>query len=429
MANNIYIGNRYVPIFADPVEWDNLREYEALTIVTYNGTAYTSRKRVPVGTALSNTEYWVVTGNYNAQVEQYRQEVVGVQNNLKDLSDSIDSRFTGVGNRIDGVVSDIDIINNGTVVCIGDSYLAGWTPDGTTLSWGEFLCNFLGKTMNTDCFKYYQGGAGFNTTNEGNNFGTLLEKASNDSRFDNSDVGLIVVLGGANEPATGITTAVNTFMTNAKTYFPNAKVYYGYGSSFVTTQPYHVMRTISQYENALNGGYYMGNLTKLFAPFSNLYYNDDYRHPSEAGQKMLAKLITQCIYGCGVSSVNGESRNVGTNMIEYISNDMWCTYSWNVMNISVPASSHLSNGATLLTTINKTNSYMHKSDANFYQYSVEGLIHSDRYRKATFRLLFKPDGIDVFDIVLNDGGTNYLTHDVNSISISPFKYMLPVDLI
>ena len=76
MANNIYIGNRYVPVFANPVEWDNLREYEPLTIVTYNGTAYTSKQTVPVGTALNNTDYWVVTGNYNAQVEAYRREVL-----------------------------------------------------------------------------------------------------------------------------------------------------------------------------------------------------------------------------------------------------------------------------------------------------------------------------------------------------------------
>lgn len=44
MANNIYIGNRYVPVFANPVEWDNLREYEPLTIVTYQGTSYTSKR-------------------------------------------------------------------------------------------------------------------------------------------------------------------------------------------------------------------------------------------------------------------------------------------------------------------------------------------------------------------------------------------------
>lgn len=86
--NNIYIGNRYVPIFANPVEWDNLREYEPLTIVTYYGTSYTSKKTVPVGTALDNTEYWAVTGNYNQQVEAYRQQVAEMSLTKQDKEDN-----------------------------------------------------------------------------------------------------------------------------------------------------------------------------------------------------------------------------------------------------------------------------------------------------------------------------------------------------
>lgn len=103
MANNIYIGNRYVPIFANPVEWDNLREYEALTIVTYQGTAYTSRKTVPVGTALSNTEYWVVTGNYNAQVEMYRRELDKIKGAYYVLS--------GIGGICDGSTDNTGVFN------------------------------------------------------------------------------------------------------------------------------------------------------------------------------------------------------------------------------------------------------------------------------------------------------------------------------
>lgn len=87
--NNVYIGNRYVPVFANPVEWDNLRIYEPLTIVTYQGTSYTSKKAVPAGIALSNTEYWVATGNYNAQVEQYRQEVTTLSGEVSTLSGDV----------------------------------------------------------------------------------------------------------------------------------------------------------------------------------------------------------------------------------------------------------------------------------------------------------------------------------------------------
>lgn len=103
MANNIYVGNRYVPVFANPVEWDNLREYEPLTIVTYQGTAYTSRKTVPVGTDLSNTEYWVVTGNYNAQVEMYRREVDKIKGAYYTLS--------GIGGIGDGSTDNTGVIN------------------------------------------------------------------------------------------------------------------------------------------------------------------------------------------------------------------------------------------------------------------------------------------------------------------------------
>ena len=70
---NTYIGARYVPIIVG--EWDNTREYEPLMIVTYQGNSYTSKTYVPTDIAITNTEYWVCTGDYNAQVAAYRQEV------------------------------------------------------------------------------------------------------------------------------------------------------------------------------------------------------------------------------------------------------------------------------------------------------------------------------------------------------------------
>lgn len=70
-----YIGARYVPMFADPAEWDITRKYEPLTVVLYQGNSYTSRQAVPVGIDINNTDFWLETGNYNAQVEAYREEV------------------------------------------------------------------------------------------------------------------------------------------------------------------------------------------------------------------------------------------------------------------------------------------------------------------------------------------------------------------
>ena len=78
-----YVGARYVPKFANPVEWAANTSYEALTIVTFNNASYTSKVPVPptVGNPADNPDYWALTGNYNAQVEQYRQETENVKIN------------------------------------------------------------------------------------------------------------------------------------------------------------------------------------------------------------------------------------------------------------------------------------------------------------------------------------------------------------
>lgn len=75
MTTTQYIGARYVPLFSEPLEWDIKKEYEPLTIVYHAGNSYTSRQAVPADIDITNEEYWALTGNYNAQIEQYRKEV------------------------------------------------------------------------------------------------------------------------------------------------------------------------------------------------------------------------------------------------------------------------------------------------------------------------------------------------------------------
>lgn len=63
-----------MPIFSDPIDWDRTKTYEPLTIVYHQGNSYTSRQSVPEGVDITDTTYWALTGNYNAQIEQYRKE-------------------------------------------------------------------------------------------------------------------------------------------------------------------------------------------------------------------------------------------------------------------------------------------------------------------------------------------------------------------
>lgn len=90
-----YIGARYVPLFADPAEWTKTRSYEPLTIVLHEGNSFTSRQFVPVGIELTNENFWLETGNYNAQVEAYRQEVIQYTGLIQDNLGKVNTLYNG----------------------------------------------------------------------------------------------------------------------------------------------------------------------------------------------------------------------------------------------------------------------------------------------------------------------------------------------
>ena len=128
-GTSMYIGARYVPIFADPVEWDDEREYEPLTIVTHNGDCYTSKCYVPKGAQLppypeGQTKYWVKTSDYNGQFADLKKTVLDLsrlveqfQKDNKEFTDLIngwnekvqqwETEMTAWGERLDTVESHV----------------------------------------------------------------------------------------------------------------------------------------------------------------------------------------------------------------------------------------------------------------------------------------------------------------------------------
>ena len=128
-GTSMYIGARYVPIFADPVEWDNEREYEPLTIVVHNGDCYTSKCYVPKGAQLppypeGQTKYWVKTSDYNYQFADLKKTVTDLSRLVEQFQKD-NERFTELingwnekviqwekdmaawGERLDAVESDV----------------------------------------------------------------------------------------------------------------------------------------------------------------------------------------------------------------------------------------------------------------------------------------------------------------------------------
>ena len=55
---NVYVGERYVPIVVGP--WQSKTAYEKLTIVTYRGSGYISKKHVPPNVLPTDPNYWAL---------------------------------------------------------------------------------------------------------------------------------------------------------------------------------------------------------------------------------------------------------------------------------------------------------------------------------------------------------------------------------
>lgn len=128
MSVREYIGARYVPLFADPIEWNGSSTYEPLTIVQHAGNSYTSRQYVPAGIDIADTAYWALTGNYNAQIEGYRQEVSAIETQIEAIETQIEAIESDMPEKYDDIIGidDIDtaslptsrtliVVDNGTL--------------------------------------------------------------------------------------------------------------------------------------------------------------------------------------------------------------------------------------------------------------------------------------------------------------------------
>lgn len=115
-----YIGARYVPILGGA--WDRNKSYEALTIVQANNNSYTSKKPVPPGIDITNTEYWVITGNFNGQVEEYRQQVDALKTTVDQVSADMENLETelktDLKTELDEKISSFDHVLTATRVYV-----------------------------------------------------------------------------------------------------------------------------------------------------------------------------------------------------------------------------------------------------------------------------------------------------------------------
>ena len=302
-----YVGARYVPLFSTPLEWSNTREYEPLTVVLNEGNSYTSRQFVPAGIDISNESYWALTGNYNAQVEQYRQEVQAfdgrITKNAQDITainqklTKNDQVITAINQKITKNAQDITAINQKLsekpiMVVIGDSYTQ-------QSNWISRLANTLDMTVTN----YGVGGAQFHDWGTGVSFLNQLQKAK--SELDITKIGLILFCGGindlSNDTAKGdLLNNVTTFSTYFKNNFPGVNML---ANVCYCTPKYLANDTVILAKGAEGRMIALGigvvkNAWMTFNMYRGAYISSDEVHPTDAGYGI--------IYARNINAISGD---------------------------------------------------------------------------------------------------------------------------
>lgn len=297
MATRQYIGARYVPKFYENSDgtaaWRSGVAYEPLTIVTYNGNSYTSKKLVPstVGDPSSNPSYWAATGIFNEQLESIRQE-------LEETEARVDETFH----------TTVRTLKNRRFVIIGDSYAEGYNPDGNVTGWADIMVTWLGLSS-SQYEILYKGGAGFSVAALGKSFGDLLNDSSISEPETVTDV---IVEGGYNEYSQSwdsIYTAINSFVVNARNKYPNAKIWIGHnGWKRDGKALYKLSQSVRRYIMATEmcGAVYIGNVHFALHEYFNCLASDGI-HPTSVGQERIARITIDVILG-GSGTEYGEYR-------------------------------------------------------------------------------------------------------------------------
>lgn len=273
-----YIGARYVPKFYEnsqgTAEWRSGVIFEPLTIVTWNGNSYTSKKAVPaeIGDPSNNPDYWVATGLYNQQIADMIAQFDQLQQDVQDEIAAITAR---------------------KVIFIGDSYCGVFG----TYAHGIYT-TFINSTKLSDgvnCWMYALGGAGFAGAGQGKTFGDLLEDAYNAHVADAAEITDVFICGGANDAAettSDINTAKDAALAYIKDHFPNAITHIAMLSGFISVadrkQLMQKVRYVYYY-NLPNNKVKM--ISNAHFPMMLLSNFTDNVHPNAAGCRMMGTVL------------------------------------------------------------------------------------------------------------------------------------------
>lgn len=273
LINRQYVGARYVPKLMG--EWNKALQYEPLSIVTHLGNSFTSKVPVPVNIDITNTDYWVNTGNYNAQVEAYRTETAQLKTDLNNET----------ANRKNA--------DKDNILWIGDSY---------SENYNHKLPNGVRDMLNAkNWYEYSKGGAGFAGEWAGANFNDLIEQAKNElSASQKEMIKHVYIVGGANDSSfdwTSLKPKVISTVNNAKNSFPNAQVCFIFASCAYDTY----LDLFTKTKNMANDNYVPCIFALPYYYLTGAFYKTDNLHFTEEATNYIISVISGLL--CGSSYI------------------------------------------------------------------------------------------------------------------------------
>lgn len=273
LINRQYVGARYVPKIMG--EWNKALQYEALSIVTHLGNSFTSKVPVPANIDITNTDYWANTGNYNSQVETYRQETAQLKN---DLNNEIINRKND---------------SKDNILWIGDSY---------SVNYNHKLPNGVRDMLNAkNWYEYSKGGAGFAGAWAGASFNDLIEEAKKELSYTQKEmIKHVYIVGGANDSSFNwsvMKPKVISTAQNAKNSFPNAQVCFIFASCAYDTY----LDLLTKTKNICNDNYMPCIFAMPHYYLTGSFYNTDNLHYTEDATNYIINVISNLI--CGSSYI------------------------------------------------------------------------------------------------------------------------------
>lgn len=276
LINRQYVGARYVPKIMG--EWNKALQYEALSVVTYMGNSFTSKVPVPANVEINNTDYWVNTGNYNAQVEEYRKETERVATDLNAITDKINkSEFYPL--------------------IIGDSYNTSGIASPT---WGEIFQTNMGLTDNVNSKTLGYASRGFIGYGDGDYLTELKRDLPNLTSDLKNKITSCIICGGANDCNNNVTEdklriAIKNTCEYITTILPNCKTFYiGFISrKLLVNNDFYKYRAM--YLKVVNNLHYTWLNGMENALYDIRHFKTDNLHPNEDGMYDIANALTECI--------------------------------------------------------------------------------------------------------------------------------------